>query len=251
MSSKSIKQAQRSQYKKNVQKLQRAGLIGDVDFRKKPSPATIKKIQRHRDILSGKATVVQVPDVKTAQRLRKTLGLKGSGKTLIVPKEKGERYSFQKSTGEIVSRRKGYNPGETIKKTLGDKFKVRPKDGKLYYTIPERTRGAGRLKRQTFASFDEMLYYLSKYEINFSDIEDRIEVEEIEKNSAKDKRLSKQIGGERAKAVARYKRRNKRNAPKTKKPAKVKKSVKKTSRRNAGSWRDIEASKRAPTTKRR
>jgi hypothetical protein len=215
--------AQRAIYKKNVHKLQRAGLIGDVDFRKKPSPAIIRRLDKYKAVLIGKSAVVQAPDLATARRLRKTLGLSGSGKTVVIPKEKGERYAFQKSTGEITSTRKGYNEGEKIKKTLSKNFPSKPPPGsneRLYYTIPARTRGAGRLKRKTFSSFDEMLYYISKYDVRFEDIEDRIEIEEISKGGSTDKARQTKIHDEREAAAARYRRRNKRAANAAKRAAK-------------------------------
>jgi hypothetical protein len=226
------KKTQRDIFKKNVEKLQKAGLLGPVDFRKKATPATIKRLEKYKSVLVGKASVVKAADVATAQRLRKTLGLKGSGKTLVIPREKGERYSLQKSTGEIVSTRKGYNEGETIRKTLGSKFPAHPpahSEKRLYYTIPERTRGAGRLKRKTFGSFDEMLYYLSKYDVNFEDIEDRIEIEEIQKGGRKDKARQHKIHDEREAARKRYKRRNAR--------AKAKRRPGATSKRSRGGSR--------------
>ncbi|MDE2020199.1 MAG: hypothetical protein KGJ13_07690 [Patescibacteria group bacterium] len=209
MSKRVRRKTQHDIFVSNVKKLQRAGLIGKVDLRKKASPAIIRKIEKYRPLLRGKATVVVAPDTRTAARLRKTLGLKGSGKTIVIPKEKGERYRYQKTTGEIVSTRKGYAKGETIKKTLSKGFPAPPEKGsgkRLYYTIPERTRGAGRLKRKTFGSFDEMLYYLSKYEVDFEDIEDRVEVEEVTKGSRKDKVRQKKIHDDSARAYRRYKR---------------------------------------------
>ena len=216
-SSKSPRAIQREIYRSNVKKLQRAGLLGPVDFRKKASPGIIRKLEKYKSVIVGKAATVKAPDQSTAARLRKTLGLKGSGKTIVIPKEKGERYDFQKSTGEIVSRRRGYNEGETIKKTLSKNFPARPAEHsnkRLYYTIPERTRGAGRLKRKTFSSFNEMLYYLSKYEVSFEDIEDRIEVEEITLDSRVDKTRQKKIHDEREKARKRYARKKRRAAKK-------------------------------------
>ncbi|MDE2020109.1 MAG: hypothetical protein KGJ13_07225 [Patescibacteria group bacterium] len=197
----------------NIKKLQRAGLVGKVDFRKKATPALTSKIEKYRPLLRGKATAVVAPDSKTAARLRKTLGLKGSGKTIVIPKEKGERYRYQKSTGEITSTRKGYQEGQVIKKTLGKGFPAPPEKGgdkRLYYTIPERTRGAGRLKRKTFGSFDEMLFYLSKYDVDFEDIEDRVEIEEVRKGSRKDKTRQKKIHDDRQAAYRRLKRRKRR-----------------------------------------
>lgn len=215
---------QRDFTKANIKKLQAAGLLGPVDLRKKLPDAVKNRISKYRDVLTGKAAVVKAPDLATARKLRKTLGLQGSGKTIVIPREKGETYRLKKSTNEIVSTRKGYNDGEVIHKTLGSRFPAKPAPGsnqRLYYTIPERQRGLGKLKRHTFASFDEMLFYLMKYEINFEDIEDRIEVEEITVGSRRDKVEQKKIHTEREAAVARYKR--KRGAKKRAKKPRAKK----------------------------
>jgi hypothetical protein len=214
MAKRNSRTAQRSIFKKNVEKLQRAGLIGDVDFRKKATPAIIRRIEKYKSVIAGHAAAVQAPDLATARRLRKTLGLQGTGKTVVIPKEKGERYKYQKSTGEIVSERKGYNPGEKIKKTISKQFPSKPPPGsdkRLYYTIPERTRGAGKLKRRTFGTFDEMLYYMSKYDVRFEDIEDHIEIEEIQKGGRSDKQRQTKIHDERSAAIAKAKRRRRRN----------------------------------------
>jgi len=221
MATKYPRKAQREIYRSNIKKLQRAGLIGKIDFRKKATPATIRKLEKYRAVMVGKASAVKAQDQKTAARLRKTLGLKGSGKTIIVPREKHERYEFQKSTGEIISTRPGYNKGEKIKKTLSKSFPAQPEAGsnkRLYYTIPARTRGAGRLKRKTFSTFDEMLYYISKYDVSFEDIEDRIEIEEISRGSRTDKTRLKVIHDDRARAAAKLKRRRKRKGPRPAKP---------------------------------
>jgi hypothetical protein len=224
-STKSLKAKQREIYHARVKKLQRAGLLGPVDFRKKATPAIVRTLEKYNSVISGKAATVQAGSAKDAARLRKTLGLKGSGKTIVIPREKGERFSFQKSTGEITSKRKGYVEGERIKKTLSKSFPAQPPTGsnkRLYYTIPERTRGAGKLKRKTFSSFNEMLYYLSKYDVNFEDIEDRIEVEEIIVDSRVDKVRMEKIRKDRAAASSRLKRKRRketnRKAASQKKP---------------------------------
>ena len=210
MAKRNSRQTQRDIYRINIKKLQRAGLIGDVDFRKKATPAIVRRLEKYKSVLVGKASVVQAPDLTTARNLRKTLGLKGSGKSIVIPREKGERYKLKKSTGEIVSRRRGFNEGEIIEKTLGSRFPAPPpahSGRRLYYTIPERTRGAGRLKRKTFGSFDEMLFYMAQYDIDFSSLEDRIEVEEITTGSRFDKLRQRKIHDERAAGIKRAKRR--------------------------------------------
>lgn len=203
--------AQRDFINKKVEKLQRAGLLGAVDTRKPLSKSVINRLHKYNDLVTGKATSVKAPSIKEAARLRKQLGLKGSGRTIVIPKEKKERYTYRKSTGEIVSKRPGYSEGETISKTLAPRQIQRPDANKrLYYTIPERTRGAGRLKRKTFSSFDEMLYYIHKYDLRFEDIEDRLEIEEVTIGSRKDKQRKAKENAERNAAAARYRRKRKR-----------------------------------------
>lgn len=209
------RKTQRHIYATNIKKLQRAGLIGDVDLRAKATPGIVRKLEKYKSVLVGKSSAVKAPDLATARRLRKTLGLGGTGTTIIVPREKGERYKV-KASGEIVSTRPGYNKGETITKTVTRNFPLRPAKGKrLYYTVPAPKGG----KRTTFASFDELLFYMSKYSLKFDDFQDRLEVEEITRGGRADKRRIKTMREERAAAVARYKRRgNKRKGDKRRKP---------------------------------
>jgi len=206
-------------YKSNIEKLQNAGLIGKVDFRKKATPAIKRKIEKYRSFLAGKESAVQAHSQKEARELRRKFGLKGDGKTIIIPREKGERFHVNKE-GEITSTRPNpAAPGTTIKKTIGQKYKpARTGNEKLYYTLPERQRGLGRVKRHTFSSFDEMLYYLNAYEINFDDVEEFIEIEEFLPTYRKAKSLDKKIASERAEYLARKKKRGKKRAAKKRKP---------------------------------
>lgn len=207
MLSKKSRPDQRRFFKKQVERLQRLGLMGKIDLRKKASAATIRQVERYKDLLVGKAAAVKT-DKATAAALRKEFGLRGRGGTVVIPKEKREKFRVT-AAGELKSTRPGYIEGETITKIVSKKFHA-PKPGeKAYYTIPERTRGAGKLKRRTFSTFDEMLYYLSKYEINFEDIEDRIEVEYVEPAGRKGKRLAKKLNAERRAGIARARRKRK------------------------------------------
>lgn len=212
MPTKKSRRDQRQYFKKQVAKLQKLGLLGTIDLRKKASPQQIRQVERYRDLLVHKASAIRAKDEATAIALRKKFKLRGRGLTVVIPKEKREKFKIT-GDGKIVSTRPGYIAGETIKKEIGQfsfEKKLPGKNEKAYYTIPERTRGAGRLKRRTFASFDEMLYYLSKYEVEFEDIEDRIEVEYVERNSRKDKRISSALNKERAAAMKRRKRKKRR-----------------------------------------
>ncbi len=189
---------QRAFYKMRVKKLQRLGLLGKVDLKKKASPSIIRTIEKYSDVLRGKAQVVQSPHAKET---RKKFGFRGKGDLVVIPKEKGEKFSISKRSGDLTSRRK--TESGIIKKTVSEKFKPRPANANVYYTLPERKRGLGRIKRKTFANFDELLYYLQSYEINFEDVEDFIEVEEIERGTRRDKIRRNKITRERAAAIKR------------------------------------------------
>lgn len=188
-----------------VRRLQKAGYLKNVDPAAKPTSAVFAQFTRHKDILTGRAAVLKAPTKAKAGAIRERLGLQGSGASIVVPREKGEKFRITK-TGEIHSTRHIY--GQTVHKTIG-KRPERPaagSAGKAYYTLPRRKRGLGYLKRTTFSSFDEMLFYLNKYEIDFEDIEDYIEVESFRPGGKRDKEMSEKIAGERQRAVKRLKR---------------------------------------------
>lgn len=214
---KSRKQRQRLATARKIKKLQKSGLISsNINPYKKPSQITLNKLSKYKGVISGKQEAVRVSSAKKAKEYRDRIGEGGSGRTVIVPREKGERFRVTKGD-KITSTRKQY--GQTIHKTIGDKF-TPPKAGeRAYYTLPTRKRGLGKLKRKTFASFDEMLFYLNQYEINFEDIEDYIEVEKTREGSALDRRVRREY------TAARNRLRKKR---------KKKKSVKKKSRKKSG-----------------
>jgi hypothetical protein len=217
----SSKSSRPSQYKRDIKKLQDAGLIGKVDLRKHATPAVKRTLDRYRSFLLGKESAVQAHTIKEARQLRRKFGLKGSGKTIVIPREKGERFNVT-SKGEITSTRPNpANPDEKIKKTIGKTGAKRTGNEKAYYTLPERQRGLGRVKRHTFASFDEMLYYLNAYDISFDDIEDFIEIEEVLPTSRRAKTLDKKIAEERHAAYLRRKRRGKKRKPKKRRKPKI------------------------------
>jgi hypothetical protein len=203
--SKNRRGSQRAITRGKIRKLQRAGLLSPkINPNRKPSKYILSKFYTYRSVISGRAAAVTVSTTKKAASLRNKIGEGGAGRVVIVPREKGERFRVVKDV--IKSTRKQY--GQTIEKTVGDRFTA-PKSGeKVYYTLPKRRRGTKNLKRQTFASFDEMLFYLSKYDISFEDIEDYIEVEKFKEGSTGQKKLSHRIYEERQR-YARRKRRKK------------------------------------------
>ena len=216
--SRTISTAQRSkqQYIAKVKKLQNAGLIGKVDLRKNADKATLRTIEKYKGLLNHKEGIVRADSVKQATELRKKFGFTGKGKTVVIPREKGERFSITKK-GEIKSVRPNpVEPTTRIRKTFGEKLKTPPAKGdKLYYTLPERKRGLGRVKRKTFSSFDEMLFYLNSYDIDFDDVEDYIEIEEVVGGGSRDTALKEKIAAERHQRYLAKKRKS-RKKPKRK-----------------------------------
>ena len=188
------RRAQREIYKSKIVKLQKAGLIGDIDLRKKATPAIKRKLEKYAGFLIGKESVVKAKTAKDARELRRKFGLKGDGKSIVIPREKGERLKID-AKGQITSIRPNpANPKEKIKKTIGEKLgAVKRGEGNVYYTLPTRKRGLGTLKRKTFANFDELLFYLKAYDIDLTDVEDYIEIEEVSPVSERAKTLDATI----------------------------------------------------------
>lgn len=213
MPTKSAKNNQHRIYLRKVRKLQRAGLLGKVNQRRRGTPYIYGLFTKYRDVLTGRAAAIKAPSQDDARELENRLGVKRHGRVVLIPREAGEKVRITKE-GEIKSTRKRY--GQTIRKTIGAPVAPPDDDVKRYYTIPHRKRGTARLKRHTFASFDELLFYLSKYEIEFEDIEDYIEVEEVAKGSDKQRSKDKKIARERKAGVKRAKRRRARKTTKFK-----------------------------------
>lgn len=211
-SSKKRSLRQREITARKIRKLQSAGLISkNINPNKKPSTLTLNKFHKYREVLSGKKAAFRVSTAAKAKELRDKIGEGGIGRTVIVPREKGEKFHVGKDD-KITSTRNQY--GQKIHKVVGDKF-APPKPGeRVYYTLPRRKRGLGQLKRRTFASFDEMLFYLTKYEIEFEDIEDYIETERVKEGSRTQKRVQQEYN------AAREKLRKKRRKGKTKRKVK-------------------------------
>jgi len=197
--------SQRAITRGKIIKLQKSGLIsGKINPDKAPSNYVKNQFYKYRSVISGKAAAVKLSNAAKAKEIRAKIGEGGQGRVVVIPREKGEKFRVENDT--IKSTRTQY--GQRIEKTVGDKFTAPRSGEKVYYTLPHRKRGLGKLKRKTFSSFDEMLFYLEKYEIEFEDIEDYIEVERFKEGS----RRQKQVQGEYRAAVRRLKRNRKRKS---------------------------------------
>lgn len=148
----------KSDYRRWRGTLKSQGLFGKRVSLSKPVTAAEKRtIKRYRDVIEGKAKVISVPK-KQAAKFRREYGFKGKGETLIVPKKKGERITFNTKTGEITAKK-------------GDRAKVFEsefKSGKiipgtrLFYTIYFH-RGAEE-ESYSFEDFNELKSFMMTYE---------------------------------------------------------------------------------------
>jgi hypothetical protein len=209
-SDKAIRRETQARYRKKVAKLQRAGLLGKVNLRLKRDPKAVRAIIKYNDYLSGKVAAVKAPDKATARELSK-LGLKHRGETLLVPREKRETNFRITKSGELKSQRP--NPlGGKITRTTAKKTKP-PKEGeRTYYTIRERRRGLGTIKRTTFAKFDDLLEYLAAYDLNWEDVEPYFETETLSETGRKASGYEKTIREERKAGHKRWAWRHRRKA---------------------------------------
>jgi hypothetical protein len=210
-SDKAIRRETQARYRKKVAKLQRAGLLGKVNLRLNRDPKAVRAIIKYNDYLSGKVAAVKAPDKATARELSTQLGLKRRGETLLVPREKRETNFRITKSGELKSQRP--NPlGGKITRTTGKKTKP-PKEGeRVYYTIRERRRGLGTIKRTTFAKFDDLLEYLAAYDLNWEDVEPYFETETLSETGKKARGYDTTIRKERSESHKRWARRRRRKA---------------------------------------
>jgi hypothetical protein len=182
--------SQRAITRGKIRKLQKAGLLSSkVNANAPPSNYVKSQLYKYRGVIVGKQSALKVSSAAKAAEYRNRIGEGGQGRVVVVRREKGERFRVTK-TDEIKSTREAF--GQTIEKTIGDKF-TPPKPGeKLYYTIPRRKRGLGGIKRRTFSSFDEMLFYFSKYDIDFDEVEQYIEVERFTSGSRRERQFKRE-----------------------------------------------------------
>lgn len=197
-------------YRRNVEKLQKAGLLGKINLRSKRDLSARRAIIKYREFLSGKVAAVKAPSPAAASHIKGKFKLKGRGQTVLIPREGKEKFTISK-TGDISSvRTNPLNRSEKITRKYAGQGAKPPKDNeRVYYTIRERRRGLGTLKRTTFAKFDDLLEYLAAYDLNWEDIEPYIETETININQRKAKGYDKTISEERRAGHKRWARRHK------------------------------------------
>lgn len=146
-------------YRRWRKQLRDAGLFGKrTSLRAKVSKSQKTKIDKYKDVISGKAKAVTMTETH-ARKIRKLYGLKGTGGTVIVPKKKGERITFAKSTDEITIRKKG---GRKTVLTPNFKARIVPPGKRLFYTI-EFARG-NDTERYRWEDHDMLVAFMTPYE---------------------------------------------------------------------------------------
>lgn len=183
-----------------LKKLRELGLYTG-DLRKKPTKSALSKIKKYDDVLSGKAVVVQP---KNPARFKNIFEVRG--KSVIVPRRKGERISIDKKTGEIVSKRKvGKRTvtarGRQIKR--GQKIEQPAIGRRVQYAIPFNASGGG-VNWFRFPDWEELQKFMAGYDyknwadyVIEEDIEDELDDEELEE------KLQKQLRARKRKRAAR------------------------------------------------
>lgn len=144
------------------------------DLRKKPTKYALAKIDKFDAVLKGKATVVKPRNAKRFKNIFETVG-----KSVIVPKRKGERISVDKS-GEIVSIRKSGKRvirarGQTLKR---DDVLARPAANRnVQYAVPFNGHN-GETNWFRFPDFDELKKFMAGYD--YKDWRDYVVVEDVD-----------------------------------------------------------------------
>lgn len=176
MSSKKSKTRQPTdkQIRASRSKLKSMGLLSKrVDLRKKPTTYQKKLIERYKDVLTGKAKVIDTASKAQAKGFKASYTVVGD--KIIVPVKKGEKISFNQETGELQSTRK-FN-GKKITKTIAD-GELAPLGPGQYYVIP--FGGGQRFRTNDIKTLKDFMY---PYEVSskpYKDWRKYVEIETIE-----------------------------------------------------------------------
>lgn len=160
------------------------------DLRKTPTKYALGKIEKFDAVLKGKASVVKPANPKRFKGIFETVG-----KTVIVPRRKGERITTDKS-GEIVSIRKSGKRiirarGRTVKR--GDEIAKPAAHRNVQYVIPFHGRG-GETNWFRFPTFDELKKFMAGYD--YKDWKDYVIEEDVD-NELDDDELHARIDRKR------------------------------------------------------
>lgn len=149
-----------SKLKQYRKELKSKGLFSKrTSLRGKVTKAQERQIRKYQNVVMGNAKIFTAPK-KDAARLRKLYGLTGSGETIIVPKNKGDKISFNKKNSEITIKNK------RGKRVYSPDFQSRPIPAgqRLFYTL-EFARG-GDTEKYRFEDYEMLEKFMHEYEVS-------------------------------------------------------------------------------------
>lgn len=180
MAKKSKKELRAAKREKSQLKKLRDKLGVKVDLRKKPGRKERNLLQKFKDVLTGKSTVVDVGSKTRAKRYR---DFKKVGSKVVVPRRKGERIRATKE-GDIATTRKVR--GKTVKSVIAPKkpgeIKT-PKGKRKIIAIPFQSPGG--IVYQRFPNWAEAETFMQGYE-RYKNWKDYVVVEFVDKESGDD-----------------------------------------------------------------
>lgn len=163
-----------------LRKLRDLGIIKRVDLRKLPTRKQRRLIRKYDAVVKGRAVVLKPKNPKSYRNVFKV-----SGKNVIVPRAKGDRWRLNKA-GKITRSRK--TAGRSSTATMEPASNVRrPSKGKaprVAYAIPFGRSGGG-VEWYRFPTYDALKKFLaeyeSKYRRKYKNADDYILVEELQR----------------------------------------------------------------------
>lgn len=137
--------------KRAIKKLRELGII-KADLRKAPTRATKAALKKYADVLAGKAVLVRPKNPASYKKIFRVFG-----KTVIVPRRKGEKITVNKA-GEIQGVRKvGKRKVRSTFKHVLVPEKSQPKwKPRVVYALPVQRGGSGTVEWYRWKSWDQM-----------------------------------------------------------------------------------------------
>lgn len=188
-------------------------LTGKVDLRKAPTRAQRNAIEKFKDVVSGKATVVKTPKAKALGDLYQR-----KGSAVIVPKKSGEKVTTDKAGNVVITAKRGKRSTRRVIDPDRKPEAVKEKRGNIH-ALPFKTK-AGKIYWMRFGTKSEMVNFVQRYKKSekeadewlkfavteyIADRDERDDMLAAENQFSEDSGLEEKLGG--ARRVKRFKRR--------------------------------------------
>ena len=163
----------RAERKQLIRQLQTKGLVSKRANLKSPK-VRAGLLDKFRDVLTRKATVVKVPRGFKVKSLKKSFRVQGLN--IVIPHAKGERVRVEKSTGHITSTR--VFKGQRIKRIIQTSGRIpKARKGKKLFFSLEFAQG----RRVRFDSHKALEEYMAgdSFKYTFKNWRDYMEIEEV------------------------------------------------------------------------